>query len=329
MTQPNPNPQPTPTPAPPPQAPPAQPQVPPAPPQFPVPTPPPSAPPQTPPAPPAAGGGNGQQPDTGDGLPYYQEGVPWRNLPPEQQTAYWMHKARKHETRSSALAAQQAEFEAARADQQRYQELLQQTQTEQQRAVADARREGETAAMQRANGMLVEAYIRSAAAARGIEDDAVADLLDTLDRSRFVNTATGQVDTARVYGLVNRMGPAPQQQAAPQVVVPQAPVAPQTPAAPQQQWSGAWPQPGQPAPGVFAPPPSVPQAPVWPPAGQPGAWSGQPQAQPGQPVPPQGQPAQQPAGPDFGQGVFNQAAPSGLEAGRAAARARFGDPNSK
>jgi hypothetical protein len=58
----------------------------------------------------------------------------------------------------------------------------------------------------------------------------------------------------------------------------------------------------------------VPAAPQWP-----GHVPAAPTA-PGQPAPA--------GGPDYGQGQFQQAPPSGLEAGRAAARARFGKTNS-
>lgn len=255
-------------------------------------------------------------PATGDDLPYYQEGVPWRNLPADQQLAYWMHRSRTHETRTKAMS----DYDQLKADQAKYTALLAQTQTERERDIANALRQGETAAMARATPMLVEAYVRSAAAARGVDEDAVVDLLDTLDLTKFVGQ-NGQVDTAKVYRQVNRLTPAVPQQpagvpAVPAPVPPVAPGQPQTgvPAAP-----AGWPQPQTPQappqwPGQYPPPPAAP--PGWP--GQ------QVPAPPGQPAVPGQPPAV--GGPDFGQGVFTQAPPSGLEAGKAAARARFGAP---
>lgn len=257
----------------------------------------------------------------GEDLPYYQEGVPWRNLPADQQLAYWMHRSRKHEDRVSSMR----DYEELKGVKAQYEQLVTTTQTEHERAVADARRQGETTAMARANTMLVEAYVRSAAAARGVDEEAVADFLDTTKLDAFIN-ANGQVDTARVYRQVNRMAPA---SAAPPAGVPAAPAPLAPPGSPagqypgQQQPAAGWPQqpgvttvgvPGQPVPQWQYGQQPVPAAPQW----------------PGQQVPsaPQGQPGQQPAAPgapDFGQGVFGQAPPSGLEAGRAAARARFGD----
>lgn len=317
-------------PAPAPVAPPA-PQPAPAPPPAPAAVPPPAPPVQTPPpapapaAPPApapqpAAGRQQSDPGTGDDLPYYQEGVPWRNLPPEQQIAYWMHRSRKHEDRVAAMR----DYDELKAVRAQYDQLVTATQTEHERAVAEARRQGESAAMARGNVMLVEAYVRAAASARAVDDDAVADFLETTKLDAFI-LPTGQVDTAKVYRQVNRMAGAP---AAPATGVPAAPAAPAPPAAPGQQQQPGTGQPFQQFPGQ---PTTVGGQPQWfTPGGQiPAApqWAGQQPPAPGQPAPGQVPPA--PGAPDFGQGVFQQAPPSGLEAGRAAARARFGaGPNS-
>lgn len=319
MTQPAPAPAPAPAPQPAP--------APPAPAPAPVPQPAP-APPAPAPQPPVTGTRQAQLDIGDDNLPYFQEGVPWRQLPPEQQTAYWIHRARTHETRNKAMG----DYDQLKADQARYQELLTQTQTERERDIAAARRQGETEAMGRANTMLVEAYVRSAAAARGVDEDAVADFLETVNLNAFVNP-TGQVDTAKVYRQVNRMTPAAQP---PQGAgVPAAPAAPQQPVAPQQQPGvvpaapAGWPQPqyGQQPPGQPQQVPGQPAAaPQWYGQQQPTpvpsapAWPGQ---VPGAPAAP-GAPGA-PAAPDFGQGVYAQAPPSGLEAGKAAALARFGN----
>ncbi len=298
----------------------------------PVPTPPPT------PAPPAPqpqqgtqpqAGNRPSEPGTGDDLPFYQEGVPWRQLPPDQQLAYWMHRSRKHEDRVS----QMRDYEELRGIREQYNQLLEQNQTAQERAVTEARRQGEQVAMARANTMLVEAYVRAAAAARGVDEGDVTDFLETTRLDAFINAA-GQVDTAKVYRQVNRMagtgvaqGSTAGVPAAPAVPAPPAnvPAVPAPPAVP------AWLQPGNPAPvpgqpvyaqGGQVPPASGAPGPA---AGQPwygqqaapvGQWPGQVPAAPAAP----GQPGQ----PDYGQGSFAQAPPSGLEAGRAAARARYG-----
>jgi hypothetical protein len=273
--------------------------------------------------------GRQTDPGTGEDLPYYQEGVPWRQLPVEQQVAYWMHRSRKHEDR----VGQMRDYDELRSIKTQYDTLLTQSQTEHERAIAEARRQGETSAMARANTRLVEAYVRSAAAARGVDDEAVNDFLDTTRLDAFISAATGQVDTAKVYRQVSRMagagataGTTAGVPAAPAVPAPQvnAQYPPQSPAAP------GWPQqqppaaaPGQPVPqyvqGGYLP---NGQPVAYNPTGQPipaaPQWPGHVPAAPTAPGHPAG-----PGGPDYGQGQFQQAPPSGLEAGRAAARARF------
>jgi hypothetical protein len=323
---PTPAPAPAPTPAPPAPQPPA-----PAPQPQPVnPIPAPTQPGQQPTAPPVVpqpglNGGQGEPGATGPGITFPAH-TPWRDMSPEHQVAYWQHQARKHEQRASAMP----DYEQAKADQARYQELLQTTQSEHDRAIAEARRQGEAEATQRANSALVEAYFRAAGAARGAADEDVSELLADIDRSRFINGQSGQVDTARIYALVNRLAPVPG--GAPAGHVPAAVPAPPAPVAqvPPAGWPAtppagpsAWPQ-------TAAPVPGQPGAPAYP-AGYPTApagWPGQVPAAPAAVAVPQMPPGAAPAAPvpgqvpDMGQGQFLQAPASGLEAGRAAARAR-------
>jgi len=332
MTQPAPAPPAPAPPAPPAPAPTPAPQpAPPAPAPTPAPAPGPLAPPApAPQAPPA--GQRPSDPGTGDdSLPYFQEGVAWRNLPPDQQLAYWMSRSRKHEDRVAAMR----DYDELKSIKGQYDQLLAQHQTEHERAVAEARRQGEQSAMARSNTMLVEAYVRAAAAARGVDDeDFVRDFMETTRLDAFIGPA-GQVDTAKVYRQVNRMAGANAPQApagvpaAPAVPAPpmngQIPPPPAQPGWPQQQQVAVPGQPAVPQPynagGVLPP-----GQPVFPNTGQqiPVApqWPGHVPAAPtgvGQPAPV--------GGPDYGQGQFSQAPPSGLEAGRAAARARFGTQN--
>jgi hypothetical protein len=322
MTAPIPGaPAPAPTPAPAPQPPAPVPAPAPAPqPANPAPAPQPT--PTAPPVAPQPGlNGSGEPGVTGPGITFPAH-TPWRDMSAEHQVAYWQHQARKHEQR----AGQMSDYEQAKADQAAYQQLLTTTQTEHERAIAEARRQGEQTASVRANSALVEAYFRAAGAARGAADEDVTELLDDVNRDKFIN-AQGQVDTARIYALVNRLAgnTVPQAQpgvpAAPVAGVPAAP-APVAPAGwptPPQVGPSAWPQnaavPGQPGVPTY---PGVPAAPA--------AWPGYVPAAPaavGQ-MPPGSAPAAPAPGqvPDMGQGQFLQSPASGLEAGRAAARAR-------
>lgn len=305
-TNPVPSPAPTPTPAP---APTPTPVPGPAPtpghPPVPIPTPPPA--PQS--------GLNGGPDETGPGITFPAR-TAWRDMTPEHQLAYWQHQAKKHEQRVQSMS----DYDQLREAAARYNELLPQIQTEHERQIAEARRQGAAEATVQNQAVLVEAFFRAAGAARGLADEDVNELLSEIDRARFINTQTGQVDTARVYGLVNRFMPssvAPAPPAAPTAppAVPAYPGAMPVPAAAPPATAG-WP--GQPVPAAWPgqqPPAAVPAAPAWP---------GQPQVPAAPAVPnPQMAPLTVPGQrPDFGQGAYTQAPPSGLEAGRAAFRAR-------
>jgi hypothetical protein len=162
----------------------------------------------------------------------------------EQQAEYWRHKARKHEDRVKA----QSDYDQLKETADKYQKLVEQSQTDHEKAVAEARRQGHAAALTEAGGQLVEQWVRAAAAGR-LTEESVDALLAGLDRSRFLHT-NGGVDTAKVYAFVSSIAPAPA-----------------APTAPAQGAPGQPPTPGQPAPAP---------APVVRPAGAPDFGQGQP-----------------------------------------------------
>lgn len=185
---------------------------------------------------------------------------------PTQQAAFWRYHARQNQDK----LRQYADYDQIRAERD---QLKQATQTEMQRAAAEAEQRGRTAGLSEAGGQVVEAWFRAAAAGR-MSEEAIAAQLATLNRAAFLNG--GQVNTQAIYDHVNvvvggQMQPQPYQQ----------PVPPQ------------YAVPGQP--GYAAPAGGV-QMP------QPNTYGGQPTyvqpvqapAQYGQPVPP-GQYGQQPA----------------------------------
>ncbi len=248
-------------------------------------------------------------PAMGNGEHGYPENTPVNHMTADQQAAYWRHYARRNEDRLKQMGDYAQLKEQAEA----YQKYLQESATEQQRAVAEAEQRGRKAAAAEYGGQMVEAYVRAAATGRMTEEQ-VNTLLQGLDRTRFVNPATGQVDAQMVQGYVSMLAPAP------------------------------LPTPGYvPAPGVMPAgvvyPPGGPQAPgvavqpqlTYPPAGTQTvgapaqaqvAWNGYP-PQPGQP------PAQPDMGasrqvPSYGQAQYPTPQPRGLEAGKAIAQQRFG-----
>lgn len=206
MTQPAPTDPQTPPPAP---APPAPAPTPGGPaPQPPAPTPQPSAPipgslptvPQfvaPPPAPQAPA-----QPATGD-ADSFPANTPVAQMTPDQQVAYWKHQSRKHEERVKSMA----DYDQMKSAYDEYQRLLTASQTEQEKAVAEARRQGHAEAMAAAGGQLVEQWVRAAAAGR-LAEPSVDALLAGLDRTRFLRT-DGGVDTDKVYQFVGSIVPAP------------------------------------------------------------------------------------------------------------------------
>ncbi len=161
---------------------------------------------QAPQTPPPAGGGTGQpNPATGtgqhpDGFP---PNTPLAEMSVDQQAAYWKHQARKHEQRVKDMG----DYDQLKTQADEYQRLVTASQTEHERAVAEARRQGHAEALTAAGGQLVEQWLRAAAANR-LHQDSVNALLEGLDRSRFL-TAQGGVDTDKVYAFVNSVAPQP------------------------------------------------------------------------------------------------------------------------
>lgn len=237
----------------------------------------------------------------------YPDATPVQNMTPEQQTAYWRAYARRNEDRIKAMSDYTALKEKAQA----YEKHLAETASEQEKAVTAAEQRGRHAALAEAGAQMVEAYVRAAATGR-MSDEQVSTLLQGLDRSRFVNPGSGQVDAQMISGYVAMLAPAPVAAAAPAYAPP-------------------LPVPGQ--------PPVPAGAPGWPPPQhhqqQQAAGQVPPQLYPGQqwPVyPPQPAPPAQPdmgdgrQVPRYGQGQFPTPPVSALEAGKAVARARFHKP---
>lgn len=188
-------------------------------------------------------------------------GTPWRELPLEDQVAYWQAQSRKHEGRQlSALGLKPGELDQLRA---RAAQSEQHIQT----ALTEAEQRGRTAAQAEFGLRLADAHIRMSIGER-MATEQVDELIADLNLSRFV-TAEHTVDAAKVSTFVSTILPAP---AAPPTTTP----------------------------------PATPPAPTTPPPAVPPATGAQRQV------------------PDMGQGTPTIAKPSGLEAGRLAAQARFG-----
>lgn len=198
--------------------------------------------PQTPaPAQPPAAGQNTPPAQGDQGFP---ANTPWREMKPEEQVAYWQHQSRKHEQRVS----QMSDYEQLRTQAADYQRHLEANQTEHQRAITEAHRQGATEALAQANGQLVDQWVRAAAVGR-LAPESVDALLANLNRQAFVTS--GAVDTDKVWGFVSSLTGAPGQS------VPQPPASAQAPHLVQQQ---SYQLPAQQQPQVLQPvgPPRTP-----------------------------------------------------------------------
>lgn len=140
--------------------------------------------------------GQGEHPDG------YPPNTPIAQMTEGQQAAYWKAQARKHEDRVKAMA----DYDQMKTAYDEYQRLLTASQTQHEKDVAEARRQGHASALAEAGGQLVEQWVRAAAAGR-LADESVNALLAGLDRSRFLH-ANGGVDTDKVYQFVGSIAPA-------------------------------------------------------------------------------------------------------------------------
>lgn len=145
----------------------------------------------------------------------------------EQREAYWRHYARRNEDRLK----QMSDYEDLKKVKESYDALVAASQTDQERAVAEARRQGHAEAMGQAGGRLVEAYVRAAAAGR-LDDERVNALLDGMDRAKFLDQKTGEVATDRVYQFVHALAPAAPAPAVPATAPEAQQAAPAQPATP-------------------------------------------------------------------------------------------------
>jgi len=112
----------------------------------------------------------------------------------EAEAKKWQEQSRKQEARAKANAAAAKELESFKLA----------SMSEQEQAVAQARTEGEQAALLKVGSRLVDAEVRVAAAGRNADIDA---LLEGLDRTKFL-TDEGEPDVDAIKAWVERIAPA-------------------------------------------------------------------------------------------------------------------------
>lgn len=115
----------------------------------------------------------------------------------EDELAKWKAMAQKHEGQAKVNAQAAKELEA----------LRQQSMSDQERAVAEAKKVGRKEALFEVGGKLVTSELRATAAGR-LDDKAIAAITGTLNVAAFLD-GDGQVDSAAVAAFVDSIAPAP------------------------------------------------------------------------------------------------------------------------
>lgn len=147
------------------------------------------------------GGGGGSSDPTDLGFP---KDTSVTDMTAEQQAAYWKHHARKHE----ATAKAREKFDQYKADSEALALERQKNQTDQERAVEEARRQGE------ANGST--RYLKDAVAGhlRGVTHKSAEDIktaLEFVDVKAFTST-DGALDLSKIDTFAKQLGVTPEQQ---------------------------------------------------------------------------------------------------------------------
>lgn len=149
----------------------------------------------------AGGAGNG---GAGSGNKGFPADTPVADMTPDQQAAYWKDKARKHESRAN----ERSDYDTVKAELDR---IKAESMSEQEKAVAAAKAEGEkagrTAAAQESGTKMVDAHISAAVTAGRMTQDQADAILEGLDRTKYL-TKDHDVDTEKLTRLLNTVAPA-------------------------------------------------------------------------------------------------------------------------
>jgi len=171
-----------------------------------------------PPSPSPAPAAESAQPATGtDGDRGYPQGVPLEQMSADQREAYWKHHARQWEDRAKA----RSDYDDLKAKAGQYDQLVASQATDQEKAIAAARAEGERVATGRAAIVLVDAHVRAGLQQR-LQPHQVEALASNLNHQHFLGADGLTVDAAKVAAFVNTVAPTQQ----PAVTVPAATAAP-------------------------------------------------------------------------------------------------------
>lgn len=173
-----------------------------------------------PPTVPAAPAPPAQPPATGEQDRGYPQGTPLEQMTAEQREAYWKHHARQWENR----AKERGDYDSVKEKAAQYDQLIASQATEQEKAIAAARAEGERLATARAAVVLVDAHVRAGLQQR-LQPHQVEALASNLNHQHFLGSDGLTVDAAKVAQFVDTVAPQAQIQQ-PAVTAPAAPAVP-------------------------------------------------------------------------------------------------------
>lgn len=129
-----------------------------------------------------------------DGPHGYPEGSPVAEMNPAQQLAYFKHKARREE---DARKAAQQERDALKPQADQYQQLLDSTKSEQEKAVEAARKEADTAARAEASVALAGQRLHGLLMVRGKSEEDADAIVGDLNLAKYVKDGRPDVDELR------------------------------------------------------------------------------------------------------------------------------------
>jgi hypothetical protein len=151
----------------------------------------------------------------------YPQNTPLEQMTGEQREAYWKYHARQWETR----AKEKGDYDALKTKAGQYDQLVASQATEQEKAIAAARAEGERIATGRAAIVLVDAHVRAGLQQR-LQPHQVEALAGNLNHQHFLAGDGLTVDAVKVQQFVDTVAPPPAQMQQPAATAPAAPVVP-------------------------------------------------------------------------------------------------------
>ena len=125
--------------------------------------------------------------------------TPVAEMSADQQVAYWKDKARKHEQRANS----RSDYDDLKARAARLEQIEREHESEQDKAVREAREAGATDARTAVQQETTAAMARMALRARGVKDEEITSFVNETNLSVFVNDE-GQVDDERLLARVEK-----------------------------------------------------------------------------------------------------------------------------